>query len=73
MREPREVEFIASVSKVQTLLDGGIRATFDLSEDTIMQAAELMAIRQAGMVVRITATPIPVPKRNEPRDDPGVT
>jgi hypothetical protein len=60
-----ECEFTAAVNKVQTLLDGGIRATFDMSEGSIPQAAELMAIRQAGLVIRCKCTAIEMPKRDE--------
>ena len=49
-----KVEFRGAVSKVTTLADLGIRVQFDLDEGSIMQAAELMAIRQAGFTVRVT-------------------
>ena len=44
---------IASVNKVQTLADGGIRWTFDLPETAVMQSAMLMAMRQAGAAVQL--------------------
>ena len=51
------IAFSAVVNKVQTLADGGLRATFDLPETAIMQAAELMAVRQAGCAVDVTVVP----------------
>ena len=39
----KPIEFCASVTKVQTLADNGIRLTLDLPEDAIMQMAELAA------------------------------
>ena len=51
------ITFPAVVQKVQTLVDGGLRVTFDLPEDAIMQAAELMAVRQAGYTVNVTVEP----------------
>ena len=46
--------FTGAIQKISTLVDGGIRVTFDMNEGAIMQAAELMAIRQAGYAVRVT-------------------
>lgn len=57
------VEFVAAVQKVQTLLDGGIRVTLDLAEDSIGPAAELMAIRQSGLVVRCRCEAVEMPPR----------
>ena len=45
------IEFWASVTKIQTLADGGIRLTLDMPEDAIMAAAELMACKRAGVVL----------------------
>lgn len=53
-----KVEFHAAINKVSTLADLGIRAVFDLSEDSVMQAAELMAIRRAGVSVKVVVTPV---------------
>lgn len=53
-----KVEFHGAINKVSTLADLGIRVVFDLSEDAVMQAAQLMAIRQAGMSVKVVVTPV---------------
>ena len=51
-----EVKFVAVVSRISTLADGGIRVVFDLSEDAIMQAAELMTFKRAGVVLDVACT-----------------
>jgi hypothetical protein len=56
MSEP--IRFIASVFKVQTLVDFGLRITFDLPQDQIMQAAMLMECHKMGVVLDIDATPV---------------
>ena len=43
------IAFQASVNKVQTLADGGIRVTFDLPETAIRQAAMLMECKRDGI------------------------
>lgn len=53
-----EVEFHGAVAKVQTLADLGIRLVIDMDEGAIQQAAELMAIRQSGMTVRVKVTAV---------------
>ncbi len=50
------LRFPATVYKVQTLVDQGIRVTLDLPEDAIEQAALLMACKRDGVVLTITAT-----------------
>lgn len=50
------ITFFASVQKVQTLADGGLRFTFDAPESAIMPAAELMACKRMGVVLDIVAT-----------------
>ena len=50
------IEFWATVAKIQTLADGGIRATLDLPESAIMPAAELMACKRMGVVVDVVVT-----------------
>jgi hypothetical protein len=46
----------ATVYKVQTLVDGGIRITIDLPETAIESAAKLMACQVAGVILEIVAT-----------------
>ena len=50
------IKFYASVQKVQTLADGGLRFTFDAPESAIMPAAELMACKVDGHVVDVAVT-----------------
>lgn len=50
------IEFEATVAKVQTLADNGLRITLDLPETAIEQAAMLMAMKRAGVVLNVTAT-----------------
>ena len=52
------IKFKAQVSKVQTLADGGIRVTLDLSEMDIKQAGELMQVKQAGAVLEVVAVAV---------------
>ena len=50
------IEFPAIVQKVQTLADGGIRATFDMPETCVMQAAELMACKRVEVALMVSVT-----------------
>lgn len=45
------------IVKVQTMVDGGLRFTFDVSEDQVMQAAQLMECKRFGALLDITITP----------------
>jgi len=47
------VTFWATVAQVRTLADGGIRVMMDLSEDAIMQAAQLMECKRAEVVLKV--------------------
>ena len=46
--------FDATVAKVQTLADKGIRVTLDLPEHAIEAAAVLMALKRQGAALRVT-------------------
>lgn len=59
--------FIAVVEKVQTLADGGIRVTLDLSETAIPEMAALAACRQQGLVLRFEATEHEQAEPDKPR------
>ena len=48
------IVFVATVYKVQTLVDNGLRVTFDLSEGDIMQAAQLMECKREGIPLLCT-------------------
>jgi hypothetical protein len=49
------IRFDATVYKVQTLVDLGLRITFDLPESAIIAAAQLMTIKREGYVLHISA------------------
>lgn len=51
------IKFTATIAKVQTLADGGIRVTLDLPETAILAAAQLMTVRQQVGVVNAELTP----------------
>jgi hypothetical protein len=51
MKEEDLIKFVAIVEKVQTLKDGGLRLTLDLSEDSIEQAKELMDVKRLGYIL----------------------
>jgi len=40
------IKFPATVAQVKTLVDGGIRVTFDLDENSIMQVAALLECKR---------------------------
>jgi hypothetical protein len=46
--------FDATVAKVQTLVDNGIRLTLDLPEQAIEAAAVLMALKRQGSALKVT-------------------
>ena len=46
--------FDATVAKIQTLVDNGIRITLDLPEQAIEAAAVLMALKRQGSALRVT-------------------
>lgn len=62
---PDPIEFQATIAKVQTLADGGIRLTLDLPETAVLQAAHLMEARRQVAVVDASL----VPKVIETRED----
>ena len=47
------IVFDATVYKVQTLVDGGLRVTFDLPESAIDQVAALMRAKRDGIALRV--------------------
>lgn len=73
------IRFSAQVSKVTTLVDGGIRITLDLPETDIETATKMMQVRQGGGVLEIAAVPVNKAKngrksrKTEITDDTGAT
>lgn len=51
------IEFAATVYKVQTLVDGGIRVTLDLSESEIATAAQLMLCKRDNVLLLASVRP----------------
>lgn len=51
------IVFRATVSKVQTLTDNGIRVALDLSENDTMNMAQLAECQRFGVVLVVSATP----------------
>lgn len=47
------ITFDATVYKVATLADGGLRVTLDLPEDAIAQVAKLMECKRVGTNLRV--------------------
>lgn len=61
------ISFVATVAKVQTLVDGGIRVTFDMSEANTMQMAQLAECKRFEAILRIVATVEQENDRGNPR------
>ena len=54
MKKPKnKIVFNGIVSSVRTLADFGIRVSFDLPEDAVKQAAQLMQARTDGITLRV--------------------
>ena len=51
------IKFWATVAKIQTLADSALRVTFDLAEDAIVAAAELMECKRQGVVLDVECRP----------------
>lgn len=51
------IRFWATVARVQTLADSGIRVTLDLPESAISAMADLVAAKVAGQVLDVSCEP----------------
>ena len=51
--EMAQIDFTAAVTSVKTMADGGLRVSFDLSEQSIPQAAMLMECKRQGIPLQI--------------------
>jgi hypothetical protein len=49
-----DITFDATVYKVQTLVDQGLRVALDLPETAIVAAAQLMALKREGAILHVT-------------------
>lgn len=65
------IKFTASVRQVKTLVDGGLVFVFDAPESEIAQAAQLMATKNAGIVLNVTCVAQKVAK-SEPKPEGGL-
>ena len=61
MAEP-VIKFDAIVYKVQTLVDGGVRLTLDMSENSISQMAMLAQTKIDGIVLDVEVRAKAIPK-----------
>ena len=68
-RELTDVTFQAVVQRVSTLADGGLRVTFDLPEDAILQVAELMACKREEMVLAVSVSMVSALQSNGKQRD----
>lgn len=50
-----KITFEASVYKISTLVDFGLRLTLDLPEDAVAQAAQLMECKRQGIALTFEA------------------
>ena len=62
-----EIKFPAQVVKVQTLVDNGIRITFDLPETEILAAAHLMECKRVGVAAEVIFKTTDGGNQEEPR------
>ena len=49
--------FDAIVARITTLADNGLRVSFDLPEDAVVQAAQLMELKRIGAALKVTVRP----------------
>ena len=55
--QPSEIKSPAQIVKVQTLSDGGLRWTFDVLEDQVLQSSWLMECKRRGVPGWLTFEP----------------
>jgi len=51
------IKFWATVAKIQTLADGGVRISLDAGEDSIEQVVGLMICKRDGVVLDVECRP----------------
>lgn len=64
------IRFQAQIQKVQTLADGGLRLTLDLSEHEIETATKMMQCKVSGALLEVAAVPV---KQERNRDNAEVS
>jgi hypothetical protein len=65
------MQFVAAVYAVTTLVDGGIRASLDLLESAIPEAAQLMDYKRRGVALRVTIEPLDEGLQDDPETGEG--
>lgn len=63
--------FDATVNKVQTLADHGLRVTLDLPEHEILSVAMLMTYKRGAVALRVSVQAMPV-KQTRTEDDASI-
>ena len=53
-----KIRFQAEVIRVQTMADGALRVVLDMSEDSIMQMAQLAECKRWGAVLNVVCEPV---------------
>lgn len=56
-RRDEPFTFDAIVVRITTLADNGLRVSFDLPEDAVVQAAQLMELKRMGVALKVTVEP----------------
>jgi len=59
-KPPSVIKFQATVYKVQTLVDNGLRLTLDLSEKELNTAKAMMECKMRGELLEIAAVPVTI-------------
>jgi hypothetical protein len=54
----KAIQFAAEIIKVQTMTDGAIRITLDLSAEMVQIAAKLMEAKQRGALLEVAAVAV---------------
>ena len=54
----QKIKFMATVQKITTLADGGMRLGLDLDEKSIPEIAALMELRRLGVVLIVEVSPL---------------
>ena len=62
------IEFTATIYKVATLVDGGLRVTLDLPESAIAEAAALMECKRRETPLKVSAHIILTKPNNETKE-----
>jgi hypothetical protein len=70
-KQPSVIKFQATVYKVQTLVDNGLRLTLDLSEKELNTAKAMMECKNRGALLEVAAVPVIIKLEEKPKDEPA--